>query len=57
MVEALPVILKREERMVRTPWYEEEIPFTAAAELGTRKVITIIRRIGLVVTADGSSGS
>lgn len=42
--------------MVRTPWYEEEIPFTAAAELGTRKVITDHSTIGLVVTADGSFG-
>ena len=29
-------IENEKERMVRTPWYEEEIPFTAAAELGTR---------------------
>jgi len=26
-------------RMVRTPWYEEEIPFIEAAEIGTEKVI------------------
>jgi len=26
-------------RMVRTPWFEEEIPFAQAAEIGTRKVI------------------
>ena len=27
-------------RMVMTPWFEEEIPFNMAAEVGTRKVIT-----------------
>ena len=27
------------ERMVKTPWSSEEIPFTQAAEIGTRKVI------------------
>ena len=26
-------------RMVKTPWYNEEIPFTEAAEIGTEKVI------------------
>ena len=46
-------IENEKERMVRTPWYEEEIPFTAAAELGTRKVITDHSTIGLVVTAIG----
>ena len=28
------------ERMVKTPWFDHEIPFTRAAEIGTRKVIT-----------------
>ena len=45
-----------EERRVKTPWFEEEIPFTEAAELGTRKVITDHSTIGLVVTTDGSFG-
>lgn len=44
------------ERMVKTPWYEAEIPFTQAAEIGTRKVITDHSTIGIVVTADGSFG-
>ena len=44
------------ERPVRTPWFEEEIPFTQAAELGTRKVIADHSTIGLVVTTDGSIG-
>ncbi len=42
------------ERMVRTPWYEHEIPFTQAAELGTYKVIHDHSTIGIVVTTDGS---
>ncbi len=41
-------------RMVKTPWYDEEIPFNMAAELGTKKVITEHSTIGLVVTTDGS---
>lgn len=41
-------------RMVRTPWFEEEIPFNMAAELGTEKVINEHSTIGLVVTTDGS---
>ncbi|SKA83563.1 stage IV sporulation protein A [Caloramator quimbayensis] len=41
-------------RMVKTPWFEEEIPFIQAAEIGTKKVITEHSTIGLVVTTDGS---
>lgn len=41
-------------RMVRTPWYEQDIPFEEAAELGTRKVIAEHSTIGMVVTTDGS---
>lgn len=41
-------------RMVKTPWYEEAIPFNMAAELGTKKVITEHSTIGLVITTDGS---
>ncbi len=41
-------------RMVRTPWFEEEVPFNMAAEVGTSKVITDHSTIGLVVTTDGS---
>ena len=41
-------------RMVKTPWYDEEIPFEQAAELGTKKVITDHSTIGLVITTDGS---
>ena len=42
------------ERMVKTPWYDSEIPFTKAAELGTRKVIEEHSTVGIVVTTDGS---
>ncbi|VBB06160.1 spore iv a: stage iv sporulation protein a [Lucifera butyrica] len=41
-------------RMVLTPWFDEEIPFEEAAEVGTRKVIAEHSTIGLVVTTDGS---
>lgn len=41
-------------RMVMTPWFDAEVPFNMAAEVGTRKVITEHSTIGLVVTTDGS---
>ncbi|OON98801.1 MAG: stage IV sporulation protein A [Epulopiscium sp. Nele67-Bin004] len=41
-------------RMVKTPWYNEEIPFTQAAEIGTKKVIADHSTIGVVITTDGS---
>ena len=41
-------------RLVKTPWYEEEIPFQEAAEIGTEKVIKDHSTIGIVVTTDGS---
>ena len=41
-------------RMVKTPWFEEEIPFEQAAEIGTRKVIQEHSTIGVLVTSDGS---
>ncbi len=44
------------ERMVKTPWSAEEIPFTQAAEIGTRKVINDHSTIGVVITCDGSFG-
>ena len=43
-------------RMVKTPWYNEEIPFTEAAEIGTEKVIKEHSTIGIVVTTDASIG-
>ncbi len=44
------------ERQVKTPWYDYEIPFTKAAEIGTEKVIHDHSTIGIVVTTDGSIG-
>ncbi|MEG0167494.1 MAG: stage IV sporulation protein A [Ruthenibacterium sp.] len=41
-------------RMVKSPWFEEAVPFDLAAETGTRKVICEHSTIGLVVTTDGS---
>ena len=43
-------------RMVHTPWFEEEIPFSDAARIGTEKVIKDHATIGIVVTTDGSIG-
>ncbi len=43
-----------EPRMVKTPWFDDEIPFNMAAEIGTRKVITEHTTIGIVVTTDAS---
>lgn len=40
-------------RMVMTPWFDEEIPFNMAAEVGTHKVITEHSTIGIVITAEG----
>ena len=41
-------------RMVRTPWFDHDIPFDEAAEVGTRKVIQDHSTVGIVVTSDGS---
>ncbi|GKX31737.1 stage IV sporulation protein A [Vallitalea longa] len=45
-----------EERKVKTPWFNYDIPFTQAAEIGTKKVINDHSTLGIVVTADGSFG-
>lgn len=42
------------ERMVRTPWSDDEMPFSEAAALGTDKVIREHSTIALAVTTDGS---
>lgn len=41
-------------RMVMTPWFDTEIPFNMAAEVGTQKVINEHSTIGLVITTDGT---
>ncbi|MBQ6829944.1 MAG: stage IV sporulation protein A [Clostridia bacterium] len=51
---ALGYIEENAPRMVKTPWYDEEIPFNMAAEVGTQKVIAEHSTIGLVITTDGS---
>lgn len=55
MVEGATGHLEEEkERMVKTPWFNQEIPFSKAAEIGTKKVISEHSTIGIVVTTDGS---
>lgn len=51
---AIGYIENEQPRMVMTSWFDEEIPFNMAAEIGTQKVITDHSTIGLVVTTDGS---
>ncbi len=41
-------------RMVKTPWFDDAIPFEEAAEIGTQKVISEHSTIGIVMTSDGS---
>ena len=41
-------------RMVRTPWFDHDIPFDQAAELGTKKVISEHSTVGVIVLTDGS---
>ena len=51
---SLGYIENNQPRMVMTPWFDTQIPFNMAAEIGTQKVITEHSTIGLVVTTDGS---
>ncbi len=51
---ALGYIEGDQPRMVKTPWYDDAIPFNMAAEIGTQKVISEHSTIGLVITTDGS---
>lgn len=51
---ALGYIENEQPRMVKTPWFEKDIPFNMAAEIGTKKVITEHSTIGLVITTDGT---
>ncbi|MBR2612195.1 MAG: stage IV sporulation protein A [Clostridia bacterium] len=43
-----------EDRLVKTPWFEEEIPFSDAARIGTEKVICEHATVGILMTSDGS---
>ena len=53
---ALGLFENDKERMVKTPWQQDDIPFTQAAEIGTNKVIKDHSTIGIIVTTDGSFG-
>lgn len=44
------------ERLVKTPWFQEDIPFTKAAAIGTGKVICEHSTVGIVITTDGTIG-
>ena len=54
--EAAGNLENEKERMVKTPWLEQAIPFREAAEIGTKKVIAEHATIGLMITCDGSFG-
>ena len=41
-------------RMVKTPWFEDAIPFDEAAKIGTQKVISDHSTIGVVIVSDGT---
>lgn len=47
---------EEKERLVKTPWFDYDIPFTKAAYIGTKKVMTDHATIGMIVTSDGSFG-
>ncbi len=51
---ALGYVEDDQPKMVTTPWYDYEIPFEEAAEIGTKKVINEHSTIGLLITTDGS---
>ncbi|MBP3622166.1 MAG: stage IV sporulation protein A [Lachnospiraceae bacterium] len=42
------------ERLVKTPWFDYDIPFTKAAEMGTKKVIFEHSTVGILITCDGT---
>lgn len=46
----------KEPRLVKTPWFDEPIPFKEAASIGTEKVICNHSNLGIYVTSDGSFG-
>ena len=41
-------------KLVKTPWFTDEIPFLEAASVGTKKVMENHSHIGIVLTSDGS---
>ena len=47
---------EEEPRLVKTPWYDDPIPFKEAALIGTEKVINNHSNLGIYITSDGSFG-
>jgi len=47
---------EEKERMVKTPWNQNEIPFTQAAQIGTEKVIKDHSTVGVMITCDSTIG-
>lgn len=45
-----------EPRLVKTPWFDDAIPFKEAAQIGTEKVIFNHSNLGVYITSDGSFG-
>ena len=45
-----------QQRMVKTPWSDGEIPFAQAARMGTEKVIRDHSTVGIALTCDGTFG-
>ena len=43
-------------KLVKTPWFTDEIPFMEAATIGTKKVMENHSHLGIVMTSDGSFG-
>ena len=43
-------------RMVKTPWSDDAMPFTKAAEIGTERVVREHSTVAMLVTTDGSFG-
>ena len=41
-------------RMVKTPWFNESIPFDEASKIGTKKVIKDHSTLGIVILSDGT---
>ena len=46
-----------EERMVKTPWFTDDVPFEEAAVIGTQKVISEHATVAVLVTTDGTIGN
>lgn len=41
-------------RMVKTPWFTDDVSFQDAATIGTKKVIDSHSHVGIIITSDGS---